>query len=32
MRRDPDLEPLRERRDFQLLMMVLEFPDHVFTR
>ncbi len=31
MRSDPDLEPLHKRRDFQLFMMDLEFPDHVFT-
>jgi serine/threonine-protein kinase len=31
-RRDPDLNPLRSRPDFQLLMMDLEFPDDPFTR
>jgi hypothetical protein len=31
MRSNPDLEPLRKRRDFQLFMMDLEFPDHVST-
>jgi serine/threonine-protein kinase len=32
MRRDPDLDPLRSRDDFQLLMMDLEFPDDPFAR
>jgi tetratricopeptide (TPR) repeat protein/tRNA A-37 threonylcarbamoyl transferase component Bud32 len=32
MRRDPDLDPLRSRRDFQLLMMDLAFPDAPFAR
>jgi hypothetical protein len=31
MRKDPDLEPLRTRRDFQLFMMDLEFPERVFA-
>jgi serine/threonine-protein kinase len=31
MQRDPDLDPLRSRRDFQLLMMDLEFPDDPFA-
>jgi serine/threonine-protein kinase len=30
-RRDPDLDPLRSRPDFQLLMMDLEFPDDPFA-
>jgi tetratricopeptide (TPR) repeat protein len=29
---DPDLEPLRSRPDFRLLMMDLEFPDDPFSR
>jgi serine/threonine-protein kinase len=32
MRRDHDLDPLRSRPDFQLLMMDLEFPDDPFAR
>jgi serine/threonine-protein kinase len=32
MRKDPDLDPLRSRPDFQLLMMDLEFPDDPFAR
>jgi serine/threonine-protein kinase len=32
MRIDPDLDPLRSRPDFQLLMMDLEFPDDPFAR
>jgi tetratricopeptide (TPR) repeat protein/tRNA A-37 threonylcarbamoyl transferase component Bud32 len=32
MRRDPDLEPLRSRSDFQLLMMDLTFPEKPFAR
>jgi tetratricopeptide (TPR) repeat protein len=32
MRRDPDLDPLRSRPDFQLLMMELEFPDDALAR
>jgi tetratricopeptide (TPR) repeat protein len=32
MRRDPDLDPLRSRADFQLLMMDLAFPDEPFAR
>jgi serine/threonine-protein kinase len=32
MRRDLDLDPLRSRPDFQLLMMDLEFPDDPFAR
>jgi len=32
MRRDPDLDPLRRRRDFQLLMMDVEFPGEPFAR
>jgi serine/threonine-protein kinase len=32
MQRDPDLDPLRSRPDFQLLMMDLEFPDDPFAR
>jgi len=31
MRKDPDLEPPRTRRDFQLFMMDLEFPERVFA-
>jgi serine/threonine-protein kinase len=31
MRRDPDLTPLRARRDFQLLMMDLSFPVEPFV-
>ena len=27
IRRDPDLDPLRSRPDFQLLMLDLDFPD-----
>ncbi len=32
MRRDPDLDPLRPRPDFQVLMMDLAFPDGPFAR
>jgi serine/threonine-protein kinase len=32
MRRDPDLDPLRSRPDFQALMMDLEFPDEPFAK
>jgi serine/threonine-protein kinase len=32
MQRDPDLDPLRSRPDFQLLMMDLQFPDDPFAR
>ena len=32
MRTDPELDPLRSRPDFQLLMMDLEFPDDPFAR
>jgi serine/threonine-protein kinase len=32
MRRDPDLDPLRSRDDFQLLMMDLSMPDDPFAR
>jgi tetratricopeptide (TPR) repeat protein len=32
MRRDHDLDPLRSRPDFQLLMMDLEFPDDPLAR
>jgi tetratricopeptide (TPR) repeat protein len=32
MRRDTDLDPLRSRRDFQLLMMDLAFPEDPFAR
>jgi serine/threonine-protein kinase len=32
MRKDPVLDPLRSRSDFQLLMMDLEFPDDPFAR
>ena len=31
MRKDPDLEPPRTRRDFQLFMMDLEFPERIFA-
>jgi eukaryotic-like serine/threonine-protein kinase len=31
MRRDPDLDPLRPRPDFQVLMMDLAFPDGPFA-
>jgi serine/threonine-protein kinase len=31
MNRDHDLDPLRSRLDFQLLMMDLEFPDEPFS-
>ncbi len=31
MRRDPDLDPLRSRPDFQALMMDLEFPEEPFA-
>jgi hypothetical protein len=32
MERDHDLDPLRSRLDFQLLMMDLKFPDDPFAR
>jgi serine/threonine-protein kinase len=32
MQRDPYLNPVRSRPDFQLLMMDLEFPDDPFVR
>jgi hypothetical protein len=32
MRRDPDLEPLRELPDFQFLMLDLAFPTQPFAR
>jgi hypothetical protein len=32
MRRDHDLDPLRSRRDFQLLMMDLAFPAEAFSK
>jgi hypothetical protein len=32
MRRDPDLDPLRSRDDFQALMMDLSMPDDPFAR
>jgi serine/threonine-protein kinase len=32
LRTDPNLDPLRSRPDFQLLMMDLEFPDDPFAR
>ena len=32
MRRDPDLDPLRSRPDFQVLIMDLAFPDDPFAR
>jgi serine/threonine-protein kinase len=32
MRSDANLDPLRSRPDFQLLMMDLEFPDDPFAR
>jgi hypothetical protein len=32
MRRDRDLDPLRSRPDFQLLLMDLAFPDAPFAR
>jgi serine/threonine-protein kinase len=32
MRRDTDLDPLRSRADFQLLLMDLTFPDEPFAR
>ena len=32
MRRDTDLDPLRSRRDFQLLLLDLVFPPEVFAR
>jgi hypothetical protein len=32
MNRDPDLNPLRSRRDFQALMMELAFPADPFQR
>jgi hypothetical protein len=32
MQRDQDLDPLRSRDDFRLLMMDLEFPDDPFAR
>jgi len=31
MRRDADLDPLRARPDFQMLMMDLAFPDEPFA-
>jgi serine/threonine-protein kinase len=31
LRTDPCLEPLRPRRDFQLLLLDLEFPDAPFA-
>jgi hypothetical protein len=32
MRRDPDLDPLRSRADFQVLLLDLAFPADPFTR
>jgi tetratricopeptide (TPR) repeat protein len=32
LRRDPDLDPLRSREDFQLLLMDVNFPTDPFTR
>jgi hypothetical protein len=32
MRRDPDLDPLRPRRDFRELLMDLTFPADPFPR
>jgi hypothetical protein len=32
MQRDPDLDPLRSRPDFQLLMMDLAFPAKSFAQ
>jgi hypothetical protein len=32
MRRDPDLDPLRPRADFQVLLLDLAFPADPFTR
>ena len=32
MRRDPDLDALRPRPDFQILIMDLAFPDNPFAR
>jgi hypothetical protein len=32
MRRDTDLDPLRSRTDFELLLMDLAFPDQPFAR
>jgi hypothetical protein len=32
MRKDPDLDPLRRRADFQQLMLDLAFPADPFTR
>ena len=32
MRRDTDLDPLRSRPDFQVLMMDLEFPEEPFAK
>jgi hypothetical protein len=32
MQRDPDLDALRSRTDFRLLMMDLVFPGEPFTR
>jgi eukaryotic-like serine/threonine-protein kinase len=32
MRTDSDLDPLRSRRDFQMLLMDLAFPDEPFAR
>ncbi|MGC8641966.1 MAG: hypothetical protein ACP5XB_19035 [Isosphaeraceae bacterium] len=31
IRRDPDLDPLRARADFQLLLLDLEFPEDPFA-
>ena len=31
MRRDPDLDPLRARPDFQALLLDLEFPSDPFS-
>jgi hypothetical protein len=32
MRRDPDLDPLRPRADFQVFLLDLAFPADPFTR
>jgi hypothetical protein len=32
MRRDPDLDPLRARPEFQTLLLDLTFPDDCFAR
>ena len=32
MRRDTDLDPLRSRADFQMLLMDLAFPEEPFAR